>query len=376
MHRLENAKLLIVGAGNMCQPIIASLLQREDVKAKNITVVCGNSAGKTEANLLAYLNERGIESEGMNLTNRTKVKIDTLPSPDIFLYAAKPHQINEIMPLYRELIKDGTQLITIAAGKEAEAYKQHLSTTPKITLTIPHLPKKYYAINAPDEQHAQITQAVLSGLGKPITATSAQELANYCGIAGSSPAFLAYFMSSFAEGSEQDFAKEALLRMAGEQSPIAGSHVNDELMKRCTRYYNDWLDCAKQLYDEPLATHLVNQTIIGSFDEIDLSALSYRDFSNSVRSRRGSTNAGLMMMGDPPPNDSYGTVQEMEAQRTLATKCKAKLGMHGPEDAIKEAIFATIERTKAMATNPDDPLYGVDIEKIRMKAQMQSNKLA
>jgi pyrroline-5-carboxylate reductase len=393
-------KILVIGAGEMGLSVIASLFRQCSVPHSAITVMTGESHGKNKAALIHKLAAQGIHGiEGCIFEKNPPA---TLGLQDMVFYCAKPQHLAEIATQYRRFIQPNATIISIAAAKTLAEFKQLWGEDVTVIRTMPHLPQTLLAVypalchsheggNLADKEQqdtrllgydkAQIIHEVLTGLGEIIPLASETEFHAYTAAAGCMPAFIAQFLAR-QEPKERHHAVQELYHLAKNLKtplPLAG-----EVGRGCKTYSNtfiitpspcplpqaggDLLDVSKKNtahktqaktfyqhalaaietdFPHPLAAKILQDTLRGTLDYLAAHPeLSEVEFANAVRSPKGVTNAGLLCMGLPIPDDErFGTAAERAEQNATAAEYAKK---YPPEEAITNALKAAKARSQAM----------------------------
>lgn len=344
---LKNKQILLIGTGNMAVPIYQSLLRCQQIKPENVTLICGTTHGRDIAAVERNLTGENIPHAGLHCICRDDVEaIGKLAPADIVIFCAKPQMLDAVFDQFQHVLKDGTILLTIAAGALVEQYKQATSKKIEIIRTMPHLPKQVYGIYAEKEALIPNITPMLEGMGEAIPLASEEDFHAFIAHAGSSPAFIAQFLLRSAECD----SKQTLKRLAqDEESPSITSQTG--------RFYLNWQKAAKADLGAQ-GKQIVDKTILGTLQYLQQSGTLPETFIAQVRSAKGTTNAGLLYMGNPvPAEERFGTGNEREQQNSLAFDCGKNLAV---EDAIIAATRATAARSKGLATEGANPLGGID----------------
>ncbi|MDG1287433.1 MAG: NAD(P)-binding domain-containing protein [Rickettsiales bacterium] len=369
MTTLANKQILFLGTGEMGQPCLVELLKRTDVNPTDVTIITGTSAGKDKAAVEARLEVAGISPPYPNMTSRTEVKNHPPVEADIVILAVKPNYAKEVLSQHKAAISDNTTLISMAAGKMSSDYLTYVTTNPKVVRIMPHLPKAAYALYGTDEEAIQTTQMVCGGLGEGFRLEEEDVMHGYTGAAGSMPAFIARFIDSFANKTAQKQASEQLRKLAS-NTPTKheeGQGAIEGITKRCTAFYKNGLKISQHYLDDKRGEKIFQATLAGTLDDLSTGQFTPETYIEKVRSKKGTTNAGLLYMGSKPPQDpAWGTQEQLSAQNAMAIKYDAKLK---PENAITYAVIAAAERSAGAAQDANDPLYGIDDTTINALAE-------
>ena len=358
---LSTPRTLIIGTGNMAMPLILSLSARADIDNSQLTLITGSHGGAHDAAAVqAAISYAGGDVEGIRYIERDDAehdaKLAAAGAHEVIIFGAKPQFFVDVAMRYASQFSRAKHFISIAAGLEIASIRQMLSQTAAITRTMPHQPLAicgYYSTDAAAQQQAEW---LLQGYGQAITLESEEAMHHYTAHAGSGPAFVAEFLSRFAQSKQIGAAMECLLALCADES-VAGAYP-DSLVEPCSHFVKHWLAQARNESDEQTAKLLTFETIRGTLLFLQERSLEPEAFIAQVRSPRGTTNAGLLMLGNACPDDErFGSPKQIEAQQALAHKQRETTT---PQQAIADALAATASRSRAMAEGRvGDPLAGV-----------------
>lgn len=361
----ETQEILIIGAGNMALPNILSLAQRDDISHLHLTIICGSSGGKNDkGHLLKSLNESGGQTNQITLLNRdalSQADIDAL-TPHTILFCAKPQQFDDIASTYEKPFHSARLFITIAAGLETPHIAKTLSPDAAIVRTMPHQPLAACGFYASDRVALEQAKFLLKGYGQPVEIPSEEAMHTYLAHAGSGPAFVAEFLNQFQQEDLRALAAEYLLTLTEHSElDIAATPHNQATLNACRKFYAEWAKQADHDFsDSGTAQMITDTTIGGTIAFMRHRNLTPADFIAMVRSKKGTTNAGLLVMGnDCPDDESFGNKEQLSEQHALAAARSSLLAA----DSIADALTATIARSKAMSQgHGQDPVAGIPDE--------------
>lgn len=338
---MENERsYLLIGAGNMAQPIYQSLIQNP---ANNLTVICGNSEGKNTTSVKQNL---GGVPDNIQLYSRDEIpeKLNKIPKPETVIYAGKAGYMAKVMEGYNDLIDDHTVVAHICPGITVGQTQAMLSAEPQVIRVMPHLAKRVYGVYAHSHELAKQAESLFSGLGRPIYLPDEEAMHAFIAVAGSSPAFVAEFLR------QQPDIVSAKIQL---QTIAQGN--KEEAPPESLAFYQKWCDYATEHFGQQ-GQEIVNQTLLGTLEVLGDSPEEMSAFIESVRSKKGTTNAGLILMGNPPPmEEGYGNAEQLKAQQKLAEKQQNQAA----HETITLALEATAKRSMAMAYAADDPMAGL-----------------
>jgi pyrroline-5-carboxylate reductase len=355
--KMTDKKILIIGAGNMAQPMIISLIKHQKTAPENLTIVTGKSAGKNKAAIHALFAENNLTAYNNCVFEKTPPA--NLPAPDVVIFAAKPVYFEQIATQYQSTITPDTQVVSIATAITTQDFKKHWGEGISVIRTMPHLPRGLYGIYADAKVDMQFLQTAFNDMGKPIILENEDaDFHRFAAHSGCGPAFIAQFLARLPDEKQREAATDTLTKMAkGEK--ITGNLYSKEQQQTITRtvnFYNHWLSVAQYHFTDK-AAQVLNPTILSTIAHLEKTHIAPADFARKVRSAKGVTNAGLLVMGSPPPNDPhFGDKAEMIAQTAESTYYQRIT----PEDSIVYALLASEARSVGMGEKTElnkHPLY-------------------
>jgi pyrroline-5-carboxylate reductase len=125
--------------------------------------------------------------------------------PSIIIFAAKPQQMEDILPQYKARFGDSPLYISIAAGKTLEFFTKHLGSDAKIIRAMPNTPALVgkaitglcHTPNIDELQKAQAT-SLIESFGKAIWVEE-NMMDAVTAISGSGPAYVLLFLESLTQ---------------------------------------------------------------------------------------------------------------------------------------------------------------------------------
>ena len=130
------------------------------------------------ANLLKradILDPNGIPDSLVNFQSLFHVKLAadlTLAESDLLILAVKPQIMDQICTGLKDILPDRLPVLSIAAGKSAAYFKEHLSSATPIIRAMPNTPaaigqgiSALYATEAVSEDQKVIAETLLSAVG-------------------------------------------------------------------------------------------------------------------------------------------------------------------------------------------------------------------
>jgi pyrroline-5-carboxylate reductase len=213
------SSLLLVGCGNMGSAMYASW-------QKN------NAHGISDFYVIDHKHSAG---------DTFFPSLDSFPSdikPDVIVFAVKPQQLAEILPLYKERFGMAPLYISIAAGKTLGFFASYLGEGAKIIRAMPNTPalvgKAVTALCAtPNVQEMQKNQAtaLMAAFGKAIWVAE-ENMDAVTAISGSGPAYVFLFLEALTQaginaGLDQETAKMLALEMTHGSIHLASKGSDD-----------------------------------------------------------------------------------------------------------------------------------------------------
>ncbi len=144
--------------------------------------------------------------------------------PDIIIFAAKPQQLAEILPLYKKRFGSAPLYISIAAGKALAFFVQHLGDDAKIVRAMPNTPALIgkaitglCATHNIDESQKNLATSLMESFGKAVWVDESNMDA-VTALSGSGPAYVLLFLESLTRaginsGLAPDIAQTLALEM-------------------------------------------------------------------------------------------------------------------------------------------------------------------
>lgn len=354
---MKHKKILIIGAGSMAQPTILSLLKYGNFLPDDVTIITGQSEDKNKAAIVKLLKQNHFDLYTHRVFEKTPL-VD-LSLQDMVVYAAKPAFFESIAEQYAAYLQPDAEVISIASAVTVDAFKHKWGDNIKVIRTMPHIPCAIYGIYAEDAAARDLTQALFADLGKSFRLKDERDAFHHFAVhASCAPAFIAQFLARLENDEQRQAATFAFRQMAagkrieGDKWDKAQQHT----ITRSVDFYNHWLSTAKLHFGKD-AVKVLNPTLLGTLDYLEKTHTLPEAFITQVRSAKGVTNAGLLFMGSPPPDDArFGDGAEIATQ-----KSKAVFYQHVPaEHSIVYAILASVARSKGMTEGSDrakHPLY-------------------
>ena len=191
-------KLGFIGLGNMANAIIGGILKEGIAKPEEII-----GSAKTKETAQEKAARFGIET----CTDNKKIAAQA----DVLVLAVKPQFFPEVIAEIRDIVKEETLLISIAAGKTVKYIEDQFGASEKgkkikLVRCMPNTPAlvlegcSAYCMNAyVSEEECGLAKRLFSSFGKAIEVP--ERLIDVAGsVAGSSPAFVFMFIEAMADG--------------------------------------------------------------------------------------------------------------------------------------------------------------------------------
>lgn len=370
MESLRNKKILYSGVGHMGLPGLIGLLQNPEVDNNDITVICGSGDKNNVDAIAKTLSEKGIEINHENLISRTDLDVNTIPKPDIVVLGIKPYQLEGVTKQYDSLITNDTFVLPMLAGVEIDTYKNRFTNTPRIARIMPHVPLASYGLYSEDKEAAKVAKLVFTGMGAAAELENEDQMHPFTAIAASGPAFIAQFVKSFDENSHHK-AFTFLKQLAAGGKPSTDNILDKEIAECCETFHRNYVAASRHFLGKELATEVANNTIAATVSNLQTTHLSLDEYIASVRSRRGTTNAGLLFMGNCcPENANWGNDEQLASQKKITLKSQSL----DCAESIKHAIVAATHRSIGSGQDASNPMHGIDESEV-MTTVEQINKL-
>ena len=119
-------RILLVGCGKMGGALLGGWLTG-NIAASDVTVIEPFAGDKVKQSFgVAVVDAAGAVADGF--------------VPDVIVFAVKPQNMDEILPLYRRFVRPGTVFLSIAAGRTIASFERHLGAEAAIIRTMPNTP--------------------------------------------------------------------------------------------------------------------------------------------------------------------------------------------------------------------------------------------
>lgn len=219
---LRNARLGVVGTGVMAEAMLAGLLRRELIDARNVLASHPRAARR----------EQLEATYGVRTTDDNAV---AAREADVMLLAVKPQMLPSVSDELRGILPPDQLVISIIAGASTAALGDALDH-PAIVRSMPNTPAQigqgvtvWYATHSVDEQGKVRTRAMLSALGREFEVHDERQVAMATAVSGTGPTYIFLFIEALTDaavhlGFPRHVARELVLdTMQGSAAFALGS---------------------------------------------------------------------------------------------------------------------------------------------------------
>src|ERR1700730_18606192 len=223
---LQGIRLGIVGTGVMAEAMLAGLLERDLVAARN--VICTHPrAPRREA--LAATYHVNVAAENLEATKGT----------DVVLLGVKPQMLGGVMAELRGALQPAQLVISIIAGATTTALGEGLDH-PAVVRSMPNTPAQigrgvtvWDATDSVDEMGKARTRAMLTALGREFEVHDERQVAMATAVSGTGPTYIFLFIEALTDaavhlGFPRHVARELVLdtmQGSAEFALQSGKHV-------------------------------------------------------------------------------------------------------------------------------------------------------
>lgn len=185
-------KIGIIGLGNMAGAIVDGMLQKGIVGSSDII---GSAA--TQATL-----DRASSQYGIRTTLDNK---EVAEAAEVLILAVKPQFLMDVIGEIKDIVKEETLVVTIAAGKKIEWYEEAFGRKIRLVRCMPNTPAMVgagFTTVCPSEQVTdEETECVLRLMGSFGRTSVIREalMDAFSAVAGCSPAFVFLFIEAMAD---------------------------------------------------------------------------------------------------------------------------------------------------------------------------------
>ena len=219
---LRSARLGIIGTGVMAEAMLAGLLRRELIDARNVLA----------SHPRATRREQLEETYAVRTTDDNTV---AARDADVMLLAVKPQMLPSVSDELRGILPPDQLVISIIAGASTAALGEALGH-PAIVRSMPNTPAQigqgvtvWYATESVDAQGKVRTRAMLSALGREFEVHDERQVAMATAVSGTGPTYIFLFIEALTDaavhlGFPRHVARELVLdTMQGSAAFALGS---------------------------------------------------------------------------------------------------------------------------------------------------------
>lgn len=187
----------MIGCGNMAQAMLKGILAKGLYESSQVIV--------------SRRNADALKQIGEELSVRTTTdNVEVAGEADVLILAVKPAQFAEVIPEIRDVVKEDTLIISIAAGKTIADIEALFGRAVKVVRTMPNTPALVLAgatgmcFNSRiTEQEKKQAVALFESFG--IVAVVSEKLIDtVIGVSGSSPAYVFMMIEAMADAAVAD----------------------------------------------------------------------------------------------------------------------------------------------------------------------------
>jgi pyrroline-5-carboxylate reductase len=223
---LQGIRLGIVGAGVMAEAMLAGLLERDLIEARN--VICTHPRlARREALVAAHH------------VNVAELNIEATRDTDVVLLGVKPQMLAGVMAELRGSLQPDQLVISIIAGATTTALGEGLDH-PAVVRSMPNTAAQiglgvtvWYATESVDEVGKARTRAMLAALGREFEVHDERQVAMATAVSGTGPTYIFLFIEALTDaavhlGFPRHVARELVLdtmQGSAEFALQSGKHV-------------------------------------------------------------------------------------------------------------------------------------------------------
>ena len=189
----QKTNILLVGCGNMGQALVRGWLAKD-------WPVSGIRAVEPDAETRAAAQSLGIAVTAA----RDSVEAD------VVVLAAKPQQLDRILPEYADLVKRGSTFLTIAAGKPIAFYEALLGAGAAVVRAMPNTPAAIgqgmtvlVANSGVDEPGRETCESLMAAVGQVAWLEDEGLMDAVTAVSGSGPAYVFLLIECLTEAAIQ-----------------------------------------------------------------------------------------------------------------------------------------------------------------------------
>jgi pyrroline-5-carboxylate reductase len=223
---LRGIHLGIVGTGVMAEAMLAGLLERDLVRARDI--ICTHPRAARREELAATYH-----------VNVAELNLEATKDTDVVLLGVKPQMLRGVMAELRGSLQPAQLLISIIAGASTTALGEGLNH-PAVVRCMPNTPAQigrgvtvWYGTESVDETAKDRTRAMLSALGREFEVHDERQVAMATAVSGTGPTYIFLFIEALTDaavhlGFPRHVARELVLdtmQGSAEFALQSGKHV-------------------------------------------------------------------------------------------------------------------------------------------------------
>lgn len=207
----RSQKIAFIGAGSMCEAILAGMLKERLYLPGHITVT-----NRSDTDRLQFLKEK-------YQVNITDCKEEIVKEADIIILAVKPKDVGAALDSIAPFMNENQLLISVLAGVSTEKILMLLNKNIPIIRAMPntsaHIGRSATALSSGKyarEQHLEVAKTLFATVGI-VTVVLEDQLHAVTGLSGSGPAYIYYLVESMQKAAEEvglteEIAKELILQ--------------------------------------------------------------------------------------------------------------------------------------------------------------------
>jgi pyrroline-5-carboxylate reductase len=185
---------LLVGCGNMGRAMLRGWLDGKAIHPADIHVVEPNDQLRTEAEALGVVVHSGPET------------LDPDAIPSLIILAVKPQMMSVVVPQYRNLVGNGSAILSIAAGTTIATFEALLGATAPIIRCMPNTPAAigmgmmaYVTNGHVSSEIEQLACTLLAANGAVAKLDEEEQIDAVTAISGSGPAYVFHMIEALTD---------------------------------------------------------------------------------------------------------------------------------------------------------------------------------
>ncbi|MEZ5931349.1 MAG: pyrroline-5-carboxylate reductase [Alphaproteobacteria bacterium] len=196
--------ILLVGSGKMGSALLGGWLDHGLLKT-DVLVVEPSAAGREAVAGLGVEAVAGPEALPAGLAFRAVI------------FAVKPQMMADVLPAYRETVRDGTLVLSIAAGTAIERFEAAFGEATAVVRAMPNTPAAIgkgatalYANARVSEQQRGLAEALMSAVGEVHWLEDEEQMHAVTAMSGGGPAYVFLLIETLAKAGIASGLPEAL----------------------------------------------------------------------------------------------------------------------------------------------------------------------